>query len=1035
MPTLSSILVQRGAATMRAVEDAIARQVLHGGDLPTNLLELGSVDEAMLTAILAESFGLDPAPTGKLHAPAPAVIRLIPVDLAHRHSIFPIAQPGRQLIVAAAEPLTAAVRDDLGFALDLEIITRIALLVRVRQALAEHYAFSLDRRFQRLVTKLGGVRKPEVAAAPPPENEGYRVRPPQAISVPAPSFGTGVSSAPRAFQEAPSLEAHAALVRPSRGRLEDVAALKTPIKAALAAQPLPVIEVPDAGAQEDVTPPADAPQGEPPPAAGSPAARAPAVAQALAGWVQHEIKNERTTTALLDKTQPRPAVRAARRKGPFTAAMAEDELEAAETTDAVLDVAFAFSAQFFEYCALFAIQGELAEGRDAAGPGAGRERVMALGVPLDLPSSFERLRRRRAPMVGPLDDQGLDADVLRDLGRSAARAGRSVALLPILIRTRVVAILFGDDGDADVTLPALGDVIVFTALAARALERILVRKKLGSRAPDMPLRPPSGAPDAPPPLKTPMRPDTVSIARMRALVEPPGARDRAGSVPVAGAPAPAATPKNEGDYRAPPDLIAPLSPPQGAASAADSTPPEDPDDRPRDTVDWSHHARAQVAIAASPEGDVDADAERGDRTTWVGMAPSDDDDEDDHAHMPMGERPTYRKLRVPRQAEESAENRARRGPAPAFEGRAAALPPPPTPLSPLPRTPPSNATAWTTFPSQRPAPLSLLRRPPTSDRPIPREDIDSSPGVSFVPALEASPISPSLVSDAGAEYVALIQRVIDGGPGSQEAFDELVRHGEHALQALMAKFPGPLRVDRHRAREQLPAASQCGPILELLVTIRRPALPFVSGRASSMDPEIRFWATHLLGELRYAEAATVLIPRLFDEDAGVRRIARRSASALVAAGPPGEPILLGLDNITRNPDHPSSHRIIAIETIAEIRSGAMVPALIAVLEGRAEDVADAARRALVIITRQDHARDVRRWHEWLSRNVARHRIEWLIDALMHEQPSLRRAAGDELKLITKEYFGYYDDLPKKERERAQSLYRTWWEREGKPRFS
>jgi hypothetical protein len=241
MPTLSSILVQRGAATMRAVEDAIARQVLHGGDLPTNLLELGSVDEAMLTVILAESFGLDPAPTGKLHAPSPAVIRLIPVDLAHRHSIFPIAQPGRQLIVAAAEPLTAAVRDDLGFALDLEIITRIALLVRVRQALAEHYAFSLDRRFQRLVTKLGGARKPEVAAAPPPENEGYRVRPPQAISVPAPSFGTGVSSAPRAFQEAQTLEAHAALVRPSRGRLEDAAALNTPIKAALAAQPLPVI--------------------------------------------------------------------------------------------------------------------------------------------------------------------------------------------------------------------------------------------------------------------------------------------------------------------------------------------------------------------------------------------------------------------------------------------------------------------------------------------------------------------------------------------------------------------------------------------------------------------------------------------------------------------------------------------------------------------------------------------------------------------------------------------------------------------------
>ena len=273
------------------------------------------------------------------------------------------------------------------------------------------------------------------------------------------------------------------------------------------------------------------------------------------------------------------------------------------------------------------------------------------------------------------------------------------------------------------------------------------------------------------------------------------------------------------------------------------------------------------------------------------------------------------------------------------------------------------------------------------------------------------------------------------GPGSHEAFDDLVRHGELVLQALMTRFPGPLRVDRHRARDQLPAASQCGPILEILVAIRRPSLPFISVRASSLDAEVRFWATHVLGELRYPEAATVLVPRLFDDDAGVRRIARRSATALVAAGAPGEPILLGLDNITRNADHPSPHRILAIETMGEIRSGAMVPALIAVLEGRADDVADAARRALLLITRQDHARDARRWHEWWSRNAARHRIEWLMDALMHDQPSLRRAAGDELKLITKEYFGYYDDLPKKERERAQTLYRTWWEREGKQRFS
>ena len=47
---------------------------------------------------------------------------------------------------------------------------------------------------------------------------------------------------------------------------------------------------------------------------------------------------------------------------------------------------------------------------------------------------------------------------------------------------------------------------------------------------------------------------------------------------------------------------------------------------------------------------------------------------------------------------------------------------------------------------------------------------------------------------------------------------------------------------------------------------------------------------------------------------------------------------------------------------------------------------------------------------------------------------MRRAAGDELKAATKEYFGYYDDLPRREREQAQQRYREWWRVEGRLRY-
>ena len=53
MPTLSSLIVQRQIASMREVEEAIARQVLHGGDLLTNLLEMVPDLEAPLAHALA----------------------------------------------------------------------------------------------------------------------------------------------------------------------------------------------------------------------------------------------------------------------------------------------------------------------------------------------------------------------------------------------------------------------------------------------------------------------------------------------------------------------------------------------------------------------------------------------------------------------------------------------------------------------------------------------------------------------------------------------------------------------------------------------------------------------------------------------------------------------------------------------------------------------------------------------------------------------------------------------------------------------
>src|SRR5690606_12393212 len=103
--SLSSLIVQRGIASIREIEEALARQVLYGGDFVTNLLEVSRIEEAALMPVVAESFGLPAVPAGELpKAPADA-LRLVAAEVAVERALFPL-ELGASLVVAVAEPLS-----------------------------------------------------------------------------------------------------------------------------------------------------------------------------------------------------------------------------------------------------------------------------------------------------------------------------------------------------------------------------------------------------------------------------------------------------------------------------------------------------------------------------------------------------------------------------------------------------------------------------------------------------------------------------------------------------------------------------------------------------------------------------------------------------------------------------------------------------------------------------------------------------------------------------------------------------------------
>src|SRR5262245_25119201 len=103
--SLSSLIVQREVATIRQVEEALARQVIYGGDLVTNLLEVARVDESKVTSLLAESVGLKAASVGALPVQTDRARAIVPAELAIERAMVPLAVEDDRLIVAVAEPL------------------------------------------------------------------------------------------------------------------------------------------------------------------------------------------------------------------------------------------------------------------------------------------------------------------------------------------------------------------------------------------------------------------------------------------------------------------------------------------------------------------------------------------------------------------------------------------------------------------------------------------------------------------------------------------------------------------------------------------------------------------------------------------------------------------------------------------------------------------------------------------------------------------------------------------------------------------
>ncbi len=671
-------------------------------------------------------------------------------------------------------------------------------------------------------------------------------------------------------------------------------------------------------------------------------------------------------------------------RGPYTAAMAERALFEARGPDGLLRAFFDFAAQYFEYTALFIVRGNEAVGRLSRGPGAPERRMRSIRVPLDLPSAFSRVKKAGAWTLVRLRAGGIEGGITTDLRRPT---GRKILLLPVVLRERMVILLYGDHGNADVDLGSIGDVISFAPLVSAALEHAILQKKRGAHAA-------SSLVPRPPLKETFARPTRQSRAQALASVlgeepEPPTrAYDR--------------------------------------SAARDEAPPEpSPESMAKTRRRPTKTTRKSTAAPPYNAPEAHEPVAAGTRSWTESSAP------------PFAAEPAKTLPGFPAARSGSDRPRRRSEPPEPIEGRPtlslepAALPdtgpveigvPPAPRLGDVAEPPESgwDSSEWPEFGTEAGTQLGVgasgdtqmsIRAPAQPPEELVQPEVIEAPKTS---------------TDAE----ALVRRLCDG---DERALEPLLEAGELATAALVGHFPGPIPVVLRR--DSSTRASECGPVLHALAQLGSSVLPYLTVRTADEDPHVREWATRLLGELPSREAAQAVARRLVDDVVDVRRAALAAARMLSRNPTASAAVREHMVELASDPALPGDVRRSAIEALTDLRAIKAIPALIDLLGDSEKQVSRGAHWSLVVLSRQDFRTDADAWRSFWAQNQERHRVEWLIDALTHNDRDIRRSAGDELKAVSREYFGYYDDLPAAERAKAQDRYREWWNKEGRERFS
>jgi hypothetical protein len=414
MEIFGKFLMRRGVLTRAQLDEATQSQVVFGGRLGTNLIELGYLRLGELEKHLSEHLGI-PVPSAPwLERPAREALSAVPKALVERYGVLPLALEERTLHLAMLDPRDPGQVDEIAFATGLRVQPYVLAEVRISALIEHYYGIARDTRY----INLGPAAARGRHASEPSERAAER-----AEKVPEPAGGAALGMTPLDDgQELIDEETFSSLHERCQG---------------VSAEP-----------DEELRAPARTPEPAP------------------AEPEREEAPEAHSGKAPDGENEPV--------EGPVHVAALEAELEAARDRDTVGRLALRIARLHASAVALFVVRGGMVSG--FRGDGAGmNESLDGILIPAEVDTIFSRPATARTPFRGQPPEGGIDGRVLGALSRKGVR---EALVHPITIRDRVINLLYADNGSEPLAETSVAALAALCDCVARAYERLILERKV-----------------------------------------------------------------------------------------------------------------------------------------------------------------------------------------------------------------------------------------------------------------------------------------------------------------------------------------------------------------------------------------------------------------------------------------------------------------------------------------------------------------------------------------------------------------------------